>query len=347
MKFQDDTDEEDQPSTSDDMISKNLVLDINDLEAVTDLPGRKTSNKQRNESIAGSVIDEDSIASSSIRSSPLRLRNATTSNLILSIDDLDKSLSEREPPAKKLSGRKKDKKRPKTPTSVIDTETELGIDNSIHTELDSTKTEEISDEIRTARQNASQKGGIKSYREEFETSLDTTELSRRSKRENKSSARSQDARSASMSEKSHKKDKSRRKDKKKKKNRSSSSTASTVSDDQTSTATLRPPRRREDKITERMTISNAEIQVDPSELLKYTDLFKSMSITPNPSSLLISSLTYLNDSTTLNDLHQLTGYNLINQTYNDLIRMNLNFFKSFLAVQRQLYQQQINSIKPK
>lgn len=92
--------------------------------------------------------------------------------------------------------------------------------------------------------------------------------------------------------------------------------------------------------------TNVEVQVDQNDLLKYSDLLKSVNVY-NPSSLLLSSMAYLNDSTSLRDLNQLTGYNLINQTFNDLIKMNLSYLKNFLSMQRNLYEQQIQSIQPK
>jgi hypothetical protein len=67
----------------------------------------------------------------------------------------------------------------------------------------------------------------------------------------------------------------------------------------------------------------------------------------NPSSLLLASVSHFDDSTaTLRDLNQLTGYNMINQTFNDMFKYNLNFMKNFLAAQRSLYEQQIHSIQP-
>lgn len=92
--------------------------------------------------------------------------------------------------------------------------------------------------------------------------------------------------------------------------------------------------------------TTAEAQVDTHDLLKYSDILKSVNVY-NPSSLVLSSLAFFNDSSSLGDLNQLTGYNLINQTFNDLIGMNLNFFKNFLATQRALYEQQLQSIQPK
>lgn len=94
------------------------------------------------------------------------------------------------------------------------------------------------------------------------------------------------------------------------------------------------------------TKSNAEVQVDTVDLLKYSNLLKSVNVY-NPSSLLLASVSHFDDSSTLRDLNQLTGYNMINSTFNDLIKMNLNFMKNFLSAQRNLYEQQVYSIQPK
>lgn len=94
------------------------------------------------------------------------------------------------------------------------------------------------------------------------------------------------------------------------------------------------------------TTSTMEVQVDTHDLLKYSDVLKSVNVY-NPSSLILSSLSFFNDSSSLSDLDQLTGFNLINQTFNDLIGMNLSFFKNFLNTQRTLYEQQLQSIQPK
>ena len=94
--------------------------------------------------------------------------------------------------------------------------------------------------------------------------------------------------------------------------------------------------------------SNAEVQVDTADLLKYSHLLKSVSMY-NPSSLLLATVSHfdhVDHTATLRDLNQLTGYNMINQTFNDLIKYNLNFMKNFLAAQRSLYEQQIQSIQP-
>jgi hypothetical protein len=94
------------------------------------------------------------------------------------------------------------------------------------------------------------------------------------------------------------------------------------------------------------TYKSTEIQVDSNDLLKHSDLLRSVNAY-NPSSLLLASVTHLHDQTTLRELNQITGYNLINQSFNDLIKMNLNFMRNFLNVQRTLYEQQIQSIQPK
>lgn len=92
--------------------------------------------------------------------------------------------------------------------------------------------------------------------------------------------------------------------------------------------------------------STAEAQVDTHDLIKYSDVLRRVNVY-NPSSLLLSSLSFFDHSSSLRDLNQLTGYNLINETFNDLIKMNLSFFKNFLTTQRTLYEQQLQSIQPK
>ena len=380
VKFQDkhkaDSEDEEESTIIEDMLSKNLVLDINELEASISADqsmsdrkqrqvGSRKSEKFRSESVA-SVIEEDEDRFSSIHNSSLDSRHSLrNAKLILDIDELEQSFDSRfltqdvkgnskkrdkevKRSPKSTSSKRKSFKRVKTPCSIIETDPDLN-DMSIHTEIETeaTKTEER-DEIKTVKSNVTYSDikaaaaaatmtttTRKSYRDDFETSLDTTELSasNRFKRKKKFSA----SEVKEYDKNSEKKNKKKDKKKKKKRNSSTSSDASGKSSSRRGVVKA---------ITSRMAVSNAEIQVDPSDILKHSDLYKSVG-TCNPSSLIISSLTYLNDSTNLNDLNQLTGFNMINQTYSDLIRMNLNFFRNFLTVQRSLYQQQVNSIKPK
>ena len=92
--------------------------------------------------------------------------------------------------------------------------------------------------------------------------------------------------------------------------------------------------------------TNAECQCDPIDLLKNSDLMKTVNVY-NPSSILLATSTHLNDTATLRDLNQLTGYTMFNQAFNDILKININFVKNFLSAQRNLYEQQISSIKPK
>ena len=92
--------------------------------------------------------------------------------------------------------------------------------------------------------------------------------------------------------------------------------------------------------------SNAEIQVDPTDLLKNSDMLNAINVY-DPSSILLATTSHLNTAATLKDLNQLTGYTMINQAFNDLIKMNLSFVGNFLTSQRNLYEQQIKSIRPK
>jgi hypothetical protein len=91
---------------------------------------------------------------------------------------------------------------------------------------------------------------------------------------------------------------------------------------------------------------NAEIQVDPTDLLKNSEFLTTVNVY-NPSSILLATTSHLNTASTLKDLNQLTGYTMINQAFNDLMKMNLSFVSNFLTSQRNLYEQQIKSIRPK
>jgi hypothetical protein len=386
VKFQDSntinqSEKSDNESTIiEDMLSKNLVLSIDELEVaslVNQIPARKSSKnfmiEKRSESV-NSIIEEDENLSSEMSSSSLSsskpLRNT---NLILDIDELEKGIILKD--KKKNAAPAVPKRRVKTPTSVMETETDIKTydedDESIRTEIESTREEQIktdTESIRTVR--SATLGGpttksertasrLKSYRDDFETSLDTTELSnslRSSK--NKSKNRRSLVSDSSKSEKTSKKDKKKKSKKsstsKKRRSSSSSSSSSDSSSSLTSltsnTTTItkiskKNKKNKKDKQKELKT--TVEIQVDQTDLIKHTDLYKSVGMYPNPSSLVIASLSYLNDSTNLTELNQLTGYNLVNSAYTDLIKMNLNFFRNFLTVQRALYQQQLNSIQPK
>jgi hypothetical protein len=393
VKFSDNQNlsDEDESTIIEEMLSKNLVLDINELEAsisaTQNAPNRRKSGEggggnMRSDSVA-SVIEENEDRTSSNESSSESVANHRTTNLILSIDDLDRSFdngkksgkisasqkkttyetkkSPRNKDAKQRGGSaKKSPKRVKTPTSVIDTESEMNpgnasiqteietevnrTDNEVHTDDIRTVRSQLTDKSSTANENRKQRGAARSYRDDFETSLDTTELSLSNKKSARKSKKQHEFLYSSDRKDEKKERKKSKKSKKDKKHRRSFSASSVSSE--VSKSSRKATRKSNRQTTDRMTISNAEIQVDPTDMLKHTDLYKSVG-SFNPSSLMIASLSYLNDETNLNDLNQLTGYNLINQSYNDLIRMNLSFFRNFLTVQRSLYQQQIASIKPK
>lgn len=91
---------------------------------------------------------------------------------------------------------------------------------------------------------------------------------------------------------------------------------------------------------------NAEIQVDPTDLLRNGHVLNSISCF-NPSSILLASTAYLSNETTLRDLNQISGYSMINKAFNDLIKMNVVFINNFLITQRNLYEEQLKSIQPK
>jgi len=87
-------------------------------------------------------------------------------------------------------------------------------------------------------------------------------------------------------------------------------------------------------------------QVDPQDLLKNSSLLNTVNVY-NPSSILLATTSHLNSATTLKELNQVTGYCMINQAFNDILKVNINFVQNFLGAQRSLYEQQISSIKPK
>jgi hypothetical protein len=107
--------------------------------------------------------------------------------------------------------------------------------------------------------------------------------------------------------------------------------------------------RKPSSSTIRPISNNAQVQVDTADLLAYSNVLKSVNVY-NPSSLLMATVSHFdrdNSSTaTLRELNQLTGYNMINQTFNDLIKYNVNFMKNFLQAQRSLYESQVQSIQP-
>jgi hypothetical protein len=364
------SDGEDDSTVIEDMLSKNLVLDIDDLEASVSVMAnvRKRSTSKRSESVA-SIIEENEDDRASSGSDSASIHRA---NLILDIDDLDRSFDnntkkkplkeamKKKPTPSKVGGSGKVKKSPRrarTPTSVIDTETDMNAgDMSIQTELETesanrtmTDNETVrTEEIKTVKSQLTTEKSTnrtgRSYRDDFETSLDTTELSgaaSRTRRSKKEFSYSSDR----IEKKLKKKDRKKRKEEEKQHHhhhhhKKRHHSKAVVSDDDEKVA------RRIRPITDHMTISNAEVQVEPSDLLKHSALYKSVGST-NPASLVLASLTYLDDATSLGDLDKLTGFNLINQSYNDLVKMNLGFFRNFLAVQRALYLQQVASIKPK
>lgn len=92
--------------------------------------------------------------------------------------------------------------------------------------------------------------------------------------------------------------------------------------------------------------SNAEIQCDPTDLLRNHSLLNTVNVY-NPSSILLATASHLNSENTLRDLNQITGYQMINQTFNDILKVNINFVKNFLSAQRSMYEQQISTIQPK
>ncbi len=92
--------------------------------------------------------------------------------------------------------------------------------------------------------------------------------------------------------------------------------------------------------------TTASCQVDPQDLLKNSSLLNTVNVY-NPSSILLATTSHLNSGATLKDLNQVTGYCMINQAFNEILKVNINFVQNFLGAQRALYEQQISSIKPK
>ncbi|CAF0742232.1 unnamed protein product [Brachionus calyciflorus] len=295
----------DEDESIESLLNNNLVLDIDDLEPVSKnnkfLKKNKIKsplNSERRSASVASIIEESEVSTATVAS--VQSPSLMDANLILDIHDLDKSESSISKSSKKSSksSKKKDKKdrkkkkRSKTPTSLIETETEYRTaDSSIVTEIGHHDKKSIKSDSDLDISQSYNRSVIKdkSYFEDFETDPDLTIVSRadRLKRKHLSFAES------------NKKE-----------------------------------------------LNNIEVQVDPNDLLKHSDLIRSVNAY-NPSSLLLASVTFLNEKSNLKDLNQLTGFNLINQTFNDLIRMNVNFMKNFLATQKSLYEQQIASIQPK
>lgn len=248
--------------------------------------------------------------------------NLEQANIILDIDELERSLNEAKVTSFAGKSSKKSLKESKSTSKkaspkIQDDATESSIATDLEIEkLPKKKSKKDSrasviSEIATEKKSSdkskkSLKGGA-SYKDDFDTSVSEDLTQTQSRGQNYSE------RSSSSKKHEHKKSKNKKKTRK-----------SSLS-----------PRK----------MTSTEIQVDPKDLLKYSDVLKSVNVY-NPSSLVLSSLTFFNDSTTLRDLNQITGYNMINQTFNDLIKMNLNFLRTFLATQRTLYEQQVQSIHP-
>ncbi len=212
--------------------------------------------------------------------------------------------------------------------------------------MDDISTRSILTRSGTKEASASRSGHF-TYQEDFGTTEKTTRHSTTRKEKDK---------------KAHKRDK---KDKKNKKDRDSSHknktprTPRTVSygfDDFETTDfdvdALSPRKEKkqlsfyEAKLKPIAQTSNAEIQCDPTDLLRNSTLMNTVNVY-NPSSILLATASHLNSENTLRDLNQITGYTMINQAFTDILRVNINFVKNFLSAQRSMYEQQINTIQPK
>lgn len=85
-------------------------------------------------------------------------------------------------------------------------------------------------------------------------------------------------------------------------------------------------------------MKSAQVQVDDLELMRHSDLVKNLSLY-SPFS--------LGTQVPLADLNNLIEFNVVNNSFNDIIKMNLSFMKNFLSTQRQLYESEIRNIKPR
>lgn len=85
-------------------------------------------------------------------------------------------------------------------------------------------------------------------------------------------------------------------------------------------------------------MKSAQVQVDDLELMRHSDLVKNLSLY-SPFS--------LGTQVPLSDLNNLIEFNVVNNSFNDIIKMNLAFMKNFLSTQRQMYESEIRNIKPR
>jgi hypothetical protein len=330
-----DNDDDDESTIIDEVMS-NLILDIDDLEASTSNLYKTNKKKsttttttkrlsksplamaaqKRSESVTSIIEDneedlndEESKASSGSSDKSLSLRK----NLILDVNELARSLSEQDDSSlKKKKQSETDKKKTKK-------EEKKSSDKNKKKEQKnkSRKTPSIISESKSSIETESiTDNDADVYQDEY------TKPNQISESENELTRTK-----ASVSKHRH----------------ASARLQQTYNSDFETEATLKSSRNINKPSVQKR---NAEIQVDPTDLLKNSEFLTTVNVY-NPSSILLATTSHLNTASTLKDLNQLTGYTMINQAFNDLMKMNLSFVSNFLTSQRNLYEQQIKSIRPK
>lgn len=330
----DNDDDDDDESTIIDEVMSNLILDIDDLEASTSNLYKTNKKKsttttkrlsksplamaaqKRSESVTSIIEDneedlndEESKASSGSSDKSLSLRK----NLILDVNELARSLSEQDDSSlKKKKQSETDKKKTKKENKSSDKNRKKEQKNK------SRKTPSIISESKSTIDTESiTDNDADVYQDEY------TKTNQISESENELTRKK-----ASLSKHRY----------------ASARQQQTYNSDFETEATLKSLRKiNKPSIQQKR---NAEIQVDPTDLLKNSEFLTTVNVY-NPSSILLATTSHLNTASTLKDLNQLTGYTMINQAFNDLMKMNLSFVSNFLTSQRNLYEQQIKSIRPK
>ena len=351
VKFANEAYSEDEDSTIiDDIMSRNLIMDLDELETVansnysnhnklrahnkrvTKSPLAMAAHK-RSESVTS--IQEESILASSSMHEETSPKSLLETNLIFDIDELERSISKNISKIEKKSKKQKnyqDNKKHKekgnkkvskqTLSSSITTaldksESSIETESITYDEMDKEETKtalsESSEKSRSRKHRVSKKDKAKSYNDDFESEITKRTKNHSPRKDVTANSYYEDFESTEMDATTRKSDKKHR----------------TVHIEKKARPT-----------------TNAECQCDAIDLLKNSDLMKTVNVY-NPSSILLATSTHLKDTARLRDLNQLTGYTMFNQAFNDILKININFVKNFLSAQRNLYEQQISSIKPK
>jgi len=334
-------DEQDESTILEDIMSRNLILDIDDLEANATSFSKKKSKRRmsksplamaaqkRSESVTSIIEDNEEIEEedaedkhlSSITSSDHSL--SMHKNLIFDVNELAKSLSQLDDSRKMTKNEKKEKKSSKKK-----------LDSSEHSSDKKKKNKEKSDKKH-------KKKGRKTPTT-ITTDKSTTTIETESITDNDVDEVYEVETVKTESDEEPTRTKTNIKQQ-----RFLAVQRSYNSDFETeATSAAQLKSRKQLSFAEFKQTNNAQIQVDPTDLLKNSDMLNSINVY-NPSSILLATTSHLNTAATLKDLNQLTGYTMINQAFNDLIKMNLSFVSNFLISQRNLYEQQIKSIRPK